>query len=124
MRIALYARVSTDDQYTDGQLDALRSYCERRGADALEYIDQGVSGAKQRRPALDQLMAAVRAREVDAVAVVKLDRLARSVRHLTHIYRRPVASRGLVDPDRRGPVRLPVLCLPSALTARTGHERA
>jgi DNA invertase Pin-like site-specific DNA recombinase len=45
-------------------------------------VDHGVSGAKDRRPALDALLAAVRARKVDVVACIKLDRLARSTRHL------------------------------------------
>jgi DNA invertase Pin-like site-specific DNA recombinase len=80
---AIYARVSTCDQTVAPQLDALRSYCERRGLDAVEFVDEGISGAKDRRPALDSMLAAVRRREVDLVAVVKLDRLARSVRHLT-----------------------------------------
>ena len=84
MRLALYARVSTTDQTTAPQLDRLRDYAKARGlAVAREDVDQGVSGAKDRRPALDALLAACRRREVDAVAVVKLDRLARSVRHLT-----------------------------------------
>ncbi len=48
-------------------------------------MDHGVSGAKARRPALDELVAAARKREIDALAVVKLDRLARSVRHLTEL---------------------------------------
>jgi len=41
-----------------------------------------VSGARERRPGLDALLAAVRARQVDVVVIVKLDRLARSTRHL------------------------------------------
>ena len=81
-RIALYARVSTGEQTPDPQLDALREYAERRGFEAVEYVDHGVSGAKAKRPALDQLMAAARRRNIDAVACVKLDRLARSVHHL------------------------------------------
>ena len=81
-RVALYARVSTADQRTDGQLDTLREYAGRRGLQAFEFIDHGVSGRKDRRPALDAMMEAVRRREVDAVAAVKLDRIARSVRHL------------------------------------------
>ncbi len=81
-RIATYARVSTADQRTQAQLDALRKYARDRGAEAVEFVDHGVSGAKANRPALDQLLAAVRRREVGAVVVVKLDRLARSVRHL------------------------------------------
>jgi DNA invertase Pin-like site-specific DNA recombinase len=52
-----------------------------------EYVDQGQSGAKERRPALDALLAAVRARRVDLVACVKLDRLARSVHHLVAMVR-------------------------------------
>jgi DNA invertase Pin-like site-specific DNA recombinase len=83
MSIALYARVSTSDQHPEIQLHALRQYAAARGAKAEEYVDAGVSGAKDRRPALDRLMADARRRRVSAVVVAKLDRLARSVRHLT-----------------------------------------
>ncbi len=65
------------------QLADLRAYAERRGAQPLVYVDRGISGARDRRPALDELMGAVRRREADAVVVTKLDRVARSVRHLT-----------------------------------------
>src|SRR6266851_9288769 len=83
MRCALYARVSTADQSTDAQLVALREYAERRGwAVAGEYVDEGVSGSKERRPALDRLMADARRRAFDAVAVFRFDRFARSVSHL------------------------------------------
>ncbi len=81
--LALYARVSTTDQTADSQLDALRQYALRRGQRAIEFVDHGVSGSSRTRPALDQLMTAVRRREVSAVVTTKLDRLARSVRHLT-----------------------------------------
>ena len=83
-RVALYARVSTTDQHPEAQLDPLRAYATARGFTvAEEYVDHGVSGAKARRPALDQLMDDARRRRFDVVAVVKLDRVARSVRHLT-----------------------------------------
>jgi DNA invertase Pin-like site-specific DNA recombinase len=86
MRVALYARVSTGDQTVDPQLDALRSYATARRLEIVEeYIDQGVSGSKDRRPALDDLMVPAKCRAFDALAIVKLDRLARSVRHLTQI---------------------------------------
>jgi DNA invertase Pin-like site-specific DNA recombinase len=88
MRTAIYARVSTSEQTADPQLDRLREYVAARGTGtqvAVEFVDEGVSGRKDRRPALDRLMAAARRREVDAIAVVKLDRLARSVRHLTQL---------------------------------------
>jgi DNA invertase Pin-like site-specific DNA recombinase len=83
-RVALYARVSTTEQHPEAQLHALREYARARGLTVVEeYVDQGVSGAKDQRPALDCLLRDARRRRFDAVACVKLDRLARSVRHLT-----------------------------------------
>ncbi len=83
-RIALYARVSTTDQHPEIQLNALRAYAEARSLEVAEvYVDVGVSGAKSKRPALDRLRADALRRRFDIVAVVKLDRLARSVHHLT-----------------------------------------
>lgn len=83
-RVALYARVSTSDQRPEVQLDPLRTYAAARGLEIVgEYVDHGVSGSKARRPALDRLLADARRRSFDAVACVKLDRLARSVHHLT-----------------------------------------
>src|SRR2546428_12409774 len=82
-RIALYCRVSTGDQTCDNQLRALREYCRARGwTDVREFIDTGVSGTKERRPALDKMMAEVKARRVDVVVVAAFDRFGRSVRHL------------------------------------------
>ncbi len=86
MRVALYARVSTSDQTTAPQLDALHGYAEARRLEIVEeYIDHGVSGSKDRRPALDEMLAKAKRRAFDAIAVVKLDRLARSTRHLTQL---------------------------------------
>ena len=83
-RIALYARVSTADQRPEVQLNALREYAKARGLEVVqEFVDHGVSGSKDRRPALDALLAHATRRRFDAVVAVKLDRLARSVRHLT-----------------------------------------
>jgi len=86
-RVALYARVSTTGQTAENQLLALRSFATARGWTMTEYVDHGQSGAKERRPALDALLAAVRTRRVDLVACVKLDRLARSVHHLVALVR-------------------------------------
>ncbi len=86
MRVALYARCSTADQTVDLQLDGLRDYAKVRGFDVVgEYIDEAQSGAKARRPALDRLLADAHRRRFDAVAVWRLDRLARSVRHLVNV---------------------------------------
>jgi DNA invertase Pin-like site-specific DNA recombinase len=80
--VRFYARVSTNEQTAENQLLALRAFTDARGWEPAESIDQGQSGAKERRPALDAMMAAVRARKVDVVVATKLDRLARSVHHL------------------------------------------
>src|SRR5262249_45320110 len=83
VRSALYCRASTTDQKVEMQLVALREYAERRGWQvAAEYVDQGVSGSKKRRPALDKLMADARRRAMDAVVVFRFDRFARSVSQL------------------------------------------
>jgi DNA invertase Pin-like site-specific DNA recombinase len=74
--------VSTTDQQPENQLLALRSFAMARGWSAVEFVDHGVSGTKERRPQLDAMLAAVRSRKVDVVVVVKLDRLARSLHHL------------------------------------------
>lgn len=82
LRAALYARVSTPDQTPENQTDALRGFASARGWVVTEFVDHGVSGARERRPGLDALLTAVRSRKVDVVACTKLDRLARSTHHL------------------------------------------
>jgi len=65
------------------QLRELREFCQRRGWEAAnEYVDVGISGAKEKRPELDRLMADAHRRRFDAVVVWKFDRFARSVSHL------------------------------------------
>src|SRR6266436_5975544 len=84
MKAAIYARVSTTNHGQDVTMQTreLREYCERRGWTlAGEYVDT-MSGAKDRRPALDRLMADAHRRKFDVVAVWKFDRFARSVSHL------------------------------------------
>jgi DNA invertase Pin-like site-specific DNA recombinase len=83
-RAALYLRVSTKGhgQTTDTQAVALREYAERRGFDVIEYRDEGISGSKDSRPALDRLMRDARSRKFDVVIVARFDRFARSVSHL------------------------------------------
>jgi DNA invertase Pin-like site-specific DNA recombinase len=64
------------------QLDELRQVAAQRGWVAQEFVDDGISGSKDRRPALDRLMSEVRAGRVDVVAVWRFDRFARDTRHL------------------------------------------
>ena len=82
MRAAIYARVSTLDQEPENQLQELRRYVEARGWAVAEYTDHGVSGAKDHRPALDQLLADAKKRKFDVLICWRLDRLGRNLRHL------------------------------------------
>ena len=81
-RAAIYARVSTFDQEPENQLQELRRYVQARGWRATEYIDKGVSGAKDSRPALDRLVIDARRRTFDTLIVWRLDRLGRNLKHL------------------------------------------
>ena len=84
MKAASYARVSTTNgQDPTVQTRELKEYCERRGWEiASEYVDTGISGAREKRPELDRMMADAHRRCFDAVVVWKFDRFARSVSHL------------------------------------------
>src|SRR5438309_4072829 len=86
IRAALYARVSTHaGQNPEMQLAELREYCARRGWEVVgEYVDAGICGTRERRPELDRMLAACRRRQVDAVAVYRYDRFARSLRQLVN----------------------------------------
>src|SRR5213075_1819486 len=84
-RVAIYARVSTTNHGQDVGLQTreLRQFAEARGwTVAGEYVDAGVSGAKDSRPELNRLMADAHQRRFDAVVVWRFDRFARSVSHL------------------------------------------
>jgi DNA invertase Pin-like site-specific DNA recombinase len=84
VRAAVYARVSKNNgQSPEMQLRDFGEYCTRRGwTVAGEYVDEGISGAKDSRPELDRLMADAHRRRFDVVVVWKFDRFARSVSHL------------------------------------------
>jgi DNA invertase Pin-like site-specific DNA recombinase len=85
MRTAIYARVSTQDkgQNVDVQLDELRDYCQRREWEVVsEFVDDGISGTKTDRPALNRLMSDARQRKFDCLIVWKFDRFGRSLAHL------------------------------------------
>lgn len=85
MKAAIYARVSTSNHGQDVgmQTRELRQFCEARGWQVVgEYLDEGISGAKDSRPELNRLMADAHRRKFDAVVCWKFDRFARSVSHL------------------------------------------
>lgn len=85
MRAAIYARVSTANNGQDPRVQTreLGEFCEHRGWTLVpEYVDVGISGTKEKRPALDRLMADAHRRKFDVVVVWRFDRFARSVSHL------------------------------------------
>lgn len=83
-RVAIYARVSTQEQVENGnslefQIDKLRAYCQLHELKIVgEYVDAGVSGAKFNRPALDRLKNDIE--KIDIVLVYKIDRLSRAIK--------------------------------------------
>src|SRR5438552_1929484 len=85
MKVKIYARVSTDKQSHDSQLQELRRYCDRRGWNNVAEVVETVSGAKSSREGLDRLMAEVRRGKVDVILCFKLDRLGRSLAHLAQL---------------------------------------
>jgi DNA invertase Pin-like site-specific DNA recombinase len=84
VRAALYARVSTTGHGQDVglQLDELRQVAAQRRWQVVEYVDEGVSGSQDSRPALDRMMADARRGKLDVVAVWRFDRFARDTRNL------------------------------------------
>ena len=84
-RAALYMRVSTVDQHPETQLHDLRGLAAQRGFEVVnEYTDK-ISGAKAKRPGLDQLLTDARRGKFDVVMVWAFDRMARSVRHFLEV---------------------------------------
>ena len=82
-KVAVYVRVSTKDQSVDMQLHDLERYSRERGLDVFKvYEDNGVSGTKETRPALNELMNDAKKKMFDIVLVWRFDRFARSTKHL------------------------------------------
>jgi len=87
MRVALYARVSTThgEQDPEVQLSKLRDFCRSRGYEIVkEYVDMK-SGADPHRPALEEMMEDARRRRFEAIIIVRLNRITRSISNLLRI---------------------------------------
>ncbi len=85
-RAALYRRVSTLDQNPDSQLFDLQALARQRDLEIVhDYVDHGISGARVKRPTLDQMMADARRGQFEVVLIWACDRLARSVRHFLEV---------------------------------------
>jgi DNA invertase Pin-like site-specific DNA recombinase len=84
-RAALYLRVSTLDQHPETQLYDLRGLAAQRGFEIVQEFTDKISGAKAKRPGLDQLLANARRGKFEIVLVWAFDRIARSTRHFLEV---------------------------------------
>jgi DNA invertase Pin-like site-specific DNA recombinase len=85
-RACLYCRVSCSDQKIESQLFSLREAAAARGFEIVkEYCDRGFSGAKAKRPGLDNMLADARRHKFNVVFVAAFDRIARSTRHFLQV---------------------------------------
>ena len=84
-RAVLYMRVSSVDQHPETQLQDLRQLAAQRGFEIVKEYTDRISGAKARRPGLDQMMADARRGKFDVVLVWASDRIARSVKHFLDV---------------------------------------
>jgi DNA invertase Pin-like site-specific DNA recombinase len=85
-KIAVYARVSTNEQSPDAQLRDIREYVRNRGWEQVtEFMDIGESGSKDVRPAWSDLWLQLRQRKFNVLVVGAIDRIGRSLPHLVKI---------------------------------------
>lgn len=82
MKVAIYCRVSTEDQDAEKQVKACLEYCERNNFEVFKVYKDVISGTKSSRPAFNKLLEDMRHYRFNAVMVTKLDRLGRSLKHL------------------------------------------
>jgi DNA invertase Pin-like site-specific DNA recombinase len=96
MRIAIYARVSTDRQENGNQLDQLREFADRQGWEiAVEYVDTVSASGKKARPEFDRMMLAASQRQFDLLLFWRLDRLSREGVRVTLTYLERLDSWGV-----------------------------
>ena len=86
MKVAIYCRVSTDEQFADKQEDACKEYCIKQGYGVFKVYKDIISGAKESRPAFNMLLEDMRNNRFDCIMVTKLDRMGRSLQHLLSMF--------------------------------------
>lgn len=87
LKIGLYARVSKSGQHLETQMMELRDYCQRNNYEIIEeYLDNGISGAKDNRPAFNKMLDDMRNRKINCILTYKLDRIGRSLQHLLNLF--------------------------------------
>jgi len=86
MKVGIYARVSTEEQHADKQIDSLKEYCEKAGYEIFDIYVDVISGAKESRPDFNRLLEDMRRYKFNCIMVTKLDRLGRSLSHLISLF--------------------------------------
>ena len=86
MKVAIYTRVSTEEQNPETQMKQIQSYCIIHGYEVYDVYEDVISGNTNSRPDFDRLLYDMRHRRFDAIAVYKLDRVGRSLQHLLHLF--------------------------------------
>jgi DNA invertase Pin-like site-specific DNA recombinase len=87
MKVAIYARVSTEEQDATTQEKLCREYCSHMGFEVFRvYMDTGFSGAKTSRPAFDEMLRDMRLVRFNTIMVTKLDRIGRSLQHILSLF--------------------------------------
>ncbi|MEY3197973.1 MAG: hypothetical protein RL023_857 [Candidatus Parcubacteria bacterium] len=89
-KVAIYARVSTSNkgQDLDTQLLPLQRYCKERDREITEIYTDIMSGSKESRPSLNQLLDDAQAHKFDTVIVFRFDRISRSTKQLIDLLER------------------------------------
>lgn len=83
LKVAIYCRVSTEEQDASKQEALCREYCQRLGYNIYAvYTDNAISGTKTSRPAFDEMLKEMRQFKFNAIMVTRLDRIGRSLKHL------------------------------------------
>lgn len=86
MKVAIYARVSTEEQHADKQISICEEFCKRQAHTITRTYQDIISGATSSRPEFNLLLEDMRAGKFDAIIVTKLDRLGRSLQHLLSLF--------------------------------------
>jgi DNA invertase Pin-like site-specific DNA recombinase len=86
MKSVIYARVSTEEQDADKQIDICQEFCKRNGHEVFKVYKDVISGTKSSRPEFNILLEDMRANKFSCIIVTKLDRLGRSLQHLLSLF--------------------------------------
>lgn len=86
MKVAIYCRVSTDKQTIENQLPIIQDYCTRNNYDVYDIYQDIISGKTDSRPDFDRMMSDMRQHKFGCIAVYKLDRIGRSLKHLLQLF--------------------------------------